>query len=197
MVKKGEFGYIAKRKKRTIVMSFMILLIAVIIFVAGLLLNKMSKANIFTILAVLCVLPWAKQIVALVVLFPYHSVSRERYEKVKTAVKGRIDGDTDSDDPEPVRLYTDLVITSSEKIMNLDFVVVGYGQVIALVGKKGQDVAYIRQYLSKGVAQWGDYKVKIVESEKLFLKDVEGLQPNQTNPEERENVNSYLRSLIV
>lgn len=188
MKKKGEFGYISHRKKRTLWMSVIILAVAVAIFVLGLLLNKMSKANVFTVLAILCVLPWAKQIVALVVFFPYRSVSGERYEKVALLVK------------EPVKLYTDLVITSSEKVMNLDFAVVGNSQVIALVGKKGQDVAYIRKYLSEGVANWGDYKVKILESEKLFLKEVEELAGKETegmDGEEAENVNSYLLSLIV
>lgn len=185
MAKKGEFGYINQRKKKTIAASVAILAVAAAIFVTGLFLNKMSKANIFTILAVLCVLPWAKQIVALVVLFPYHSVTRERYDKVAVMVG------------KPVRLYTDLVITSSEKIMNLDFAVVGYGQVIALVGKNGQDVAYIRRYLSEGVANWGGYKVKVLESEKLFFDEVMKLDVKETDEGEAERVNSYLLSLMV
>lgn len=182
---RGGFGYINHRKKKTCITSMIILLVAAAIFFIGLLLNKMSKANIFTIVAVLCVLPWAKQIVAFIVVFPYHSVSRERYEKVAALVQ------------EPVKLYTDLVITSSEKVMNLDFAIVGHGQVIALVGKQGQDVAYIRKYLSEGVANWGDYKVKILENEKLFLKEAANMTEKATREEETEQVNSYLRSLIV
>lgn len=185
MAKKGEFGYISRRKERAVLTAVIILIVAVAIFVAGLLLNKMSKANIFTIVAVLFVLPWAKQIVAVVVLFPYQSVSRERYERVAVLVE------------EPVKLYTDLVITSPEKVMNLDFAVVGYGQVIALVGRDGQDVAYIRKYLTEGVANWGDYKVKILESEKIFLGEVEKMAVKETDEEEAEHVNSYLLSLIV
>ena len=156
--KRGEFNYINTRKKRIILMAILIVAIAVGIFVIGLLLNKMDKANIFTVVAVCAVLPWAKQIVALVVLFPYHSVSRERYDKVKEAT------------PENVTLYTDLVITSTEKIMNLDFAVVGYGRVIALLGKEGQDMKYIREYLAKGVSNCSDYKVKLVNSEKAFRR---------------------------
>lgn len=185
MAKKGEFGYICGRKKRAIFMSAVILAVAVGIFVVGLLLNKMSKANIFTILAVLCVLPWAKQVVAVIVLFPYQSVSRERFDQTAVLVE------------EPVKLYTDLVITSSEKVMNLDFAVVGYGQVIALVGKAGQDVAYIRRYLSEGVSNWGDFKVKVLDNEKLFLREVEGMETKETDEEETERVISYLLSLTV
>lgn len=107
MLEKGSFEYINKKKKRKIIMVIAIIVIALAIFGVGLLLNKMSRANIFTVLAILCVLPWAKQLVALIVLFPYHSVSRERYEKAKECVQAN--GLPD------VKLYTDLVITSPEK----------------------------------------------------------------------------------
>lgn len=185
MTKKGEFGYISRRKTRACLTAVIILVVAAAIFVAGLFLNKMSKANIFTVIAVLCVLPWAKQVVAVVVLFPFCSVSRERYDRVAALVK------------EPVKLYADLVITSPEKVMHLDFAVVGYGQVIALIGRDGQDVAYIRRYLSEGVAKWGAYKVKILENEKTFCSEVERMPVRETDEEETENVTSYLLSLIV
>lgn len=189
MLEKGTYGYIDRQKKRKVIMILLILLIAVAIFVAGLLLNKMSKANIFTVLAILCVLPWAKQVVALVVLFPFHSVEKERYERVRKLVEGQA--------VEGVRFYTDLVITSSEKIMNLDFAVVGAGQVLVLVGKTGQDAGYIRDYLTKGVHNWGDFRVKVLDREKLFVKELENLQERTVDAEEAENVDSYIRSLMV
>ncbi len=183
--KRGEFNYINTRKKRIIFMAIFIVAVAVAIFGIGLLLNKMDKANVFTVVAVCAVLPWAKQIVALVVIFPYHSVSQERYEKVREIV------------PKGTTLYTDLVITSTEKIMNLDFAVVGHGRVIALLGKEGQDMKYIRDYLAKGVSNCSDYKVKLVNSEKAFLTEVANLSEKEVSSEEEERVNAYLRSLIV
>ena len=183
--KKGEFNYIKTRKKIIIFMAVLIVLIALAIFLIGLLLNDMDKANIFTVIAVCAVLPWAKQIVALVVLLPYHSVSLERYEKVEKAV------------PENVTLYTDLVITSTEKVMNLDFAVVGYGRVIALLGKEGQDMKYIREYLAKGVSNCSDYKVMLVNNEKAFLAEIANLSEKEVLAEEEEKVNAYLHSLIV
>ncbi len=183
--KRGEFNYIKSRKQRIIFMAVLIVLIALAIFGIGLLVNKMDKANVFTVIAVCAVLPWAKQVVALVVLFPYHSVSLERYEKVKAAV------------PENVKLYTDLVITSTDKIMNLDFAVVGQGKVIGLIGKQGQDVKYIRKYLSEGVSNCSDFRVMLVETEKAFMKEITNLSEKEILPEEEEKVNAYLCSLIV
>ena len=75
--------------------------------------------------------------------------------------------------PEKMSLYTDLVITSQEKVMNLDFVAVGNRQVLGLVNEKEKELAYIRNYLTKGVQNWGNgYKVKIMDSEKLFLNEL-------------------------
>ena len=58
--KKETLKYIKKKKKRKIIMVVAIIVIAAAIFGIGLLLNKMSRANIFTVLAILCVLPWQK-----------------------------------------------------------------------------------------------------------------------------------------
>ena len=56
MLEKGSFEYIKKKKKRKIIMVVAIIVIAAAIFGIGLLLNKMSRANIFTVLAILCVI---------------------------------------------------------------------------------------------------------------------------------------------
>lgn len=194
-VKKGGFGYIKAKKMRNIMLALAMVLIGVVIFIIGLLLNKMSNQNIFTVVAMLFSLPFSKYLVGLIVVFPYASVDREKYERVEKVL------------PEGMELLTDLVVTSAEKVMHLDFIAVGNGQVVGLIGKKGQDVGYIRKYLSDGVHNWGNgYNVKIVESEKIFLQELKRL-PAQNKPdddekiealeEEERNVKSYLRSLIV
>ena len=95
-------------------------------------------------------------------------------------------------------LYTDLVITSSEKVMSLDFVVVGNKQVIGITSDKKVDISYIRKYLTDGVANWGDdYKVKIVESEKLFINELDNVKSVDVDEEQEDNVKSYIVSLIV
>lgn len=136
--------------------------------------------------AVLFALPIAKQLVALILLFPYHSISREHYQQIKDKLA---DG---------MELMTDMVITSPEHVMHLDFVAVGQKQVIALLGEGKQELAEVRTYLSKGVHNWGsDYKVKIVDSEKVFLQELQKVKSAEVNEDEEEKVKSYLRSLIV
>ena len=101
--KRGDFGYINNRKKRTLTIAIIYSAISIGIYVLGLVLNHMSRQNLFTVIAVLGVLPIVKQIVGFVVVFPYHSVTEEQYQKVQKAL------------PERMELMTDLVITSSEK----------------------------------------------------------------------------------
>ncbi len=183
---KGAYGYIVSRKKRVILWMVCLVGIALAIYILGLILNKMSYRNIFTVAAVLFVLPIAKQMVALILLFPYHSVQQERYQKVADKL------------PEGVELFTDLVITSSEKVMHLDFIVVGQKQVIGLLGDGKQQLSDVRPYLTKGVQNWGsDYKVKIVDSEKIFLQELQNITQVDVDSEEEALVKSYLTSLIV
>ena len=185
-IERGDFGYIQARKRKALLGTILMAVIGVAIFVTGLLLNKMSNRSVFTIIAVLFVLPGAKFLVAYIVTFPYQSVSRERYDKVKSALT------------ENMTLYTDLVITSSEKVMHLDFIAVGNGQVIGLVGPKKQDIAYIRKYLTGGVQNWGTgYKVKIVDNEKTFLGELSRVEACEVDPKEEKEVKSFVTSLVV
>ena len=185
-IKRGEFGYIRAKKRNSMIKTAIMALLGIIVFIVGLLLNHMSNQNLFTVLAVLFVLPGAKSLVAFIVLFPYRSVSGELYEKAQEKLS---DG---------MVLYSDMVITSSEKVMHLDLLAVGNGQVIGLAGKKNQDLAYLRKYLRDGVQNWGtDYKVKVVEGEKNFLAEISNVKVEEVNAEEEEHVKSFLTSLIV
>ncbi len=185
-VKKGERGYIEDRKKRALAGVLAMAAAGIAVFLAGMFLNKMSTRNIFTIMAVLFVLPGAQYMVRFIVMFPYRTVEVERYDAARRSLGGNM------------RLYSDLVITSAEKVMNLDMVAIGNNCVIGLLGRKGQDVSYIRKYLSDGVSNWGDgYRVKIFEDEKLFIREISNVAPREVNAEQEENVKSYIMSLIV
>lgn len=185
-VQRGEFGYIKSRKTRALLGTFLMVILGLAVFITGLLLNKMSNRNIFTVIAVLFVLPGAKFLVAYIVTFPYRSVEREQYDKVERVLS------------EGMKLYTDLVITSSEKVMHLDFIAIGNGKVIGLLGQGKQELSYVRKYLTEGVHNWGSgYKVKIVDSEKTFMGEVSKVEPCEVDIEEEEHVKSYIISLIV
>lgn len=187
-VEKGEFGYINDQRKRYMTKIILYIVIAAAIFFIGLLLNKFDKANIFTVFAILVVLPWARAVVGYVVLWKHHSVTKESYDKVSSVIR------------EDQKLYTDMVITSPEKIMELDYIVKGQGTVIALAGTKGQDIKYIQDYLTKGCRNWAsDYTVKIYDSgmEEKFIRAIKNMPVHEVEEKEEEDVMAYLHSLIV
>ena len=184
--KVGQYGFLKKQKINHIGKIVICIVAGLIMYGVGLLTNKGDSKNICTVLAILMALPMAKALTELVVIFPFHDVEQERYEKVSSKCK------------EQARLMTGLVITSEKKIMNLDFLVECEGNVIALAGKKEDDIAYISDYLTKGVRNWGfDYHVKVIKEERAFLHAIESMKPIQVTDIEREHVISYLESLIV
>lgn len=182
--KKGEWGYIDLRKRHYIYKTILFIAIGLGIFIFGLLMNKMSNRNIFTVLAILMVLPGGKALVEAVVFFPFHTMDESRYQAVKSqAGENRI-------------LYTDIVLTSREKVMNLNFMTLGNGSIIGLAGGKGQDAAYIGEFLLKGVKQLDNgYTVKIFTEEAKFLHAMGSAKP--ATPDEAEEAVAYLKSLMV
>ncbi|HAP20422.1 MAG TPA: hypothetical protein DCR27_04035, partial [Lachnospiraceae bacterium] len=117
-IDKCELGYIAKKKKISFLWLMVSVLIGVAIFLIGYFWTH-TRANIFTVVAVLMVLPAAKHIVSLIILFSKKGVSKERFDKIKEASGNAI-------------LLTEYVFTSTEKIMNLDFVLIKNGNVLAV-----------------------------------------------------------------
>lgn len=159
-IEKGSFGYIKRKKKRQILLVFLMLFIAAAMFITGLFLHKFDKSNLCTMLAILMVLPMAKFFVIYVVLFPYKSVKKERYDAVREKLS------------EETILMTDMVITSSDISMNLDFIIITDNQVLGLTGKKKQDIKYIGDYLKKTLEtnNLDGFTVKIFDDEKQFEK---------------------------
>lgn len=183
---KGEWGYIKKKKIMQIVFTIIMALVGIGIFLTGYFLYKKSNQNVFTVLAVLMVLPGAKFLVSFIVLFPFKSPNLEQYKKLKKAI------------PKNSKLFSDMVITSPLKVMDLDFIIVSNDHVIGVIGKENQDVSYIQDYLTKGVRNWSSQCiVKIYPSFDGLLRAVNKIQEKEINKEDEEKVIAYLNSLIV
>lgn len=188
MTEKGSFGYINKRKKSQLIKTIVLFSIALTIFVAGYLLNKNSRNNVWTVVAVLMVLPSTKMLVSYIVLAPYHSVKKELYDKVLLAV-----GQTDL-------FYTDYVITSTEKSMGLSFIVVKGKEIIGLCMREKDNEKYISEYIEKLVKLHSlNCHVYITKEESKFMKAVtrEGLLEDNLNDNDLEELKATLKSVMV
>ena len=184
MYEKCTLGYLTKRKKAEILWIVFFVVLGVAIFLTGYLWSGV-RANIFTVMAVLLVLPAAKHLVALIAMFRKKGVTKERYDKVKTAAGQAV-------------LYTDYVFTSTEKIMHLDFLLVKNGNVLGVIAKSKQDVPYLKQYLTDVVKKTApSYHVRLFESDEKLISHLQRLtQEEASENSEKTLVDYYNRGEI-
>ncbi len=189
---KCGYGYIHKQKIFQSLMILLFVAIGVGLFLIGLLITG-TRANVFTVLGILMVLPGAKRVIAVVVMLPYKSVEKERYDKMQEILS------------EDAVLLTDYVFTSTEKVMHLDFIIVDQENVIGVQDSKNKNVEYMQEYLQKGVATTAtSYNVKLCSSDKemkQFYDRMLASKKETTLSEEakkrQEAVVSYLKVLAV
>ena len=79
---KGTYGYIVKYKKRFGLISLFWILWIAVLFTVGCLIYQ-TKMNIWTLFAVLFVLPAARSWVAFIVMLTYHSGDEKDYKHIQ------------------------------------------------------------------------------------------------------------------
>lgn len=188
---RGEYGYLGWRKKRALFHTLLMVGIGVAVFLVGLLLNKMEASNIFTIAAVLMVLPAAKSLVAVIVLFPYKETKKEEKERLDSYAK---DGDT---------LLYDAVFTSSEKVMHLNQIYVTDHQLIGISLRKKDNLKAAKEYLEKelGIRELS-YVVFLTDEEsalkkRMALRKQESAETGQKESREKQEVLEMLRTFTI
>lgn len=181
-------GYISSRKKISSLWLVFYTAIAAAIFMAGYLWTH-TRANIFTVFAVLLVLPAAKRVVNLVVMLPKKGVSAERYARMEKEAGEAV-------------ILTDYVFSSTEKIMHLDFVVIKNGNVMAVVAPSNQDVEYMKKYFTDCVHKAASsYHTAFFETDEQLIKRLKtlgGSEDGQDADEKKESsLVEHLRSFAV
>lgn len=184
--KKGDLKFISSKKTAGLLYTLLCALAGIVIFFIGYFLNKKSNANVFTILAVLMVLPGAKMLTGAIILFPFKDALKEEEDMLKEII------------PKDSLLLSSVVFTSPEKVMNLDFIWIGDGYVYGCLGKENQDIAYMQGYLSKGVHNYvTHYQIKLFRDALALKKAIHIAAAKNCTEEEQEKVKDYILSLIV
>ncbi len=187
-LERGEYGYLKQRKQKALSGTCLMVLIGVVIFAVGLLLNKMEATNLFTVIAVCMVMPAAKYFVSYVVLFPYKPMDAATKERLNSYAK---ENDT---------VLYDVVFTSTEKVMHLDCIYVTGHQIIGYTSRTKDKVQIIQEYFKKELKlRCISYAVYIATEEKQ-IKDRMKLRGEETadiNTEAKEEVLSMLRTFTV
>ncbi|MCR5330252.1 MAG: hypothetical protein K6E62_03560 [Lachnospiraceae bacterium] len=155
---KGEVGYISYMKKKELLFALGLFLAAAAVFVTGLALNDWNKGNVFTIAAAVLIIPMARFLTQFILLLPFKSVSEEIAAEVEQAATG---GSI---------IYADNVIASTEKAMQLSFIVITSDKVFGYTGREKEDAAKCREYLSSTLRRRGyDFKVTVTDDKAKFL----------------------------
>ena len=171
---RGEYGYLKQKKQHSLFHTLLLVGIGIAIFLVGLLLNKMEVSNIFTIAAVLMVLPAAKSFVAVIVLAPYQETNKEDKERLDTYA---MDGDT---------ILYDVVFTSSEKIMHLNQIYITDHQLIGISLRKRDNIKAATEYLEKELGIRGLSYVVFLTQEENALKKRMALRKQEPSKKEQE-----------
>ncbi len=121
MKKKNKFekGYLTYRKNRLLLNIFINILSGLSIFVIGLLLNKMEAKNIFSVVALLFILPVGRSAATFFILLPFKEPDKGYFSSAEEAVKNK-----------GLLLYSP-VFTSAENVMHFDLLAVFSGKILA------------------------------------------------------------------
>ncbi len=176
-IEKGQPGYIKARKFRYLILAIIEFAIVIAVFILGYV-QTGTKMNLFTVAAILGCLPASKMLVEFITMAPYQSIAVDVYQELE----------------EKAELLTrayDLVITSTEKVMPVEAIVVS-GQVVCgytTSQKTDENVLarHIKITLKKN--HYDKMTVKIFHDYHAFLARVEGMNniAMVQNPDKRRN----------
>lgn len=188
---KFEKGYLTNRKKKLFMNVALNVLFAVAIFIFGLLLNKMQPRNIFSVLALLFVLPVGRSLATFFILLPYKELNSDCLNKAEEDIKNR-----------GILLYSP-VFTSAESVMHFDLIAVFKGRILGYKEKLGKSVRNeydykkrtetAKTYIDKHLKNQGRGDNIIVFDD--MDKFIKAFPENKLSDEEMSEVKSFVESM--
>lgn len=161
---KGDFGYIAYRKKITVIRTIACLAVAVGIFFIGLIINGTQK-NVFSIIAALGCLPTGWSAVNMIMFLKAKSCSEDDHKEIE-AHKGRL------------LVNYDHVITSYDKNFNVAASTVLDKNICCYCSDDAADTDDIEKHIKKMMAQGGysNYSIKVFDKLGSFCERLDQLE---------------------
>lgn len=187
---KGNSGYIQAKKKREITKTCIEFGMVLVVFLTGYLTTK-TRLNLLTVAAVLGCLPAAKALVGVIMLLPHHSMEKEKVEEIERKA------------PKLVKAY-DMILTSYEKIMPIDSIVIFENIVCGYTSSSKVDVNSTASYIKKmlGNDRYDKVSVKIFTDYKTYMTRVEGMEnmaeaEKEVSSEHEEGIKRTILSLSM
>ena len=161
---KGMPGYLDYKKKIEIIRTIVYFALAAAVYFLGYSQTGSNK-NLLTVVAIVGCLPACKALVGVIIRFPHHSIREEIAKELKETC------------PHLTTIY-DLVITSTEKIMPVDEIIISGDKIFGYTSDKKVDLRYAEQHIKNILMQnhFKDVSVKLMDQYKPFLTRAEGLE---------------------
>ncbi len=162
-INKGVAGYISSRKKRVIIktlLQFGIVgaLIALGIWQTG------DRLNWLTLVAILGCLPASKTLVEAIMLFPHHSIDKEKATEIETKTTC-------------ITASYDMILTTKDHIMPIDSVVISNNTICGYTSSEKVDLNFAAKHIKQMMLanHFHDVSVKIFDNYTQFLTRAEGM----------------------
>lgn len=184
--KKGTPGYITYKKRVESIKALLSFSLALAVLGLGIW-QTGTRLNLLTVFAILGTLPACKLLVGVITRLPYSTIPKKEAEEIAVRTSG---------------LFTayDLIITSTEKIMPLDCVVLDNKTIIGYTRNEKVDPIYLAQHMKNMLVQNNFKKptVKIYKEYRPFLARLdEWKQQNEVLGEEERETAENMRHLIL
>ena len=184
--KKGEAGYLLSRKRQLILKAVFEFGIVAALLILGITQTK-TRANLLTVVAILGCLPASKVLVQFISIFPYKSIEKEKHTEI-------------SEKSECLSVVYDTVVTSHEKILPIDCMVVCGNMICGYAHDPKTDPEYAAKHIKQMLSQNGytQMTVKLFSDYVKFITRVEGLnnirrvEKKEASPEEEQICNLLL-----
>lgn len=185
-IERCEYGHIRAEKRKNLCGALCMIAVGIAIFILGLFLNKFEKSNIFTVIAVLFVLPMARYLTTWLIMLPYKTPEHTLYERVKEAM------------PQGSILLSDYLFTYGERVMGMAFFVLTGNELIGLAAREKEKTEKITELLSAELKRRGiPGKVVVYKESDRFFKELGKIAEATRTAEEMQELTEFLRSLAV
>ncbi|MGN1267609.1 MAG: hypothetical protein ACI4UH_06690 [Dorea sp.] len=160
---KGQPGYIKAKKTKYLICSLAEFAVVAALVIIGYV-QTGSKMNLLTVVAVVGCLPASKMLVEYIAMAPHKSIEQKKYQEIQEKAKLL------------TKVY-DLIITSPEKVMPIDAIVISGHTVCGYTSGEKTDEVKVAKYLKEMLSHNGCEKVtvKVFHDYVAFLSRAEGM----------------------
>ena len=179
---KGKRGYFKKKKRKTFLLMLLMIAIGLLMIFVGFEATH-TKKNLLTVFGILFVLPAAKYFTILVTMLPYKEMPGERYDAFHALLSGN------------ALEYADLVFTSPETVMHLDYLAAAGTELAAFSSGDSSRDSKIINYFTDSLGKRGiSAHMHIFHDADAMKKRMASLRTEESVPEE---ITEFIQMIIV